>query len=267
MFDLTNKRAVVTGASRGIGQATAVALAQAGADVASIHLPDPGNTSHTIEGIEKSGRRALMVEGDVADGHQVQKFAERVKDAWGGIDVWVNNAARFLVRPFLDMTDEEWTSVLNTNLNGYYHGCRAALTIMIKQEKGGRIINVSSVVATQPIANLVAYVTAKGGVVGMTKSLALEFAPHGIAINAVAPGAVETALNAHVYTPEVRRAYNARIAVGRIAKPGDIVGAIVFLASDAARYICGQELIVDGGLALNGNVGFAVGPPAQNRDS
>lgn len=258
MFDLTGKRAVVTGGSRGIGQAIAIALAEAGADVASFQLRDPEHAPKTEAGIVRAGRKALMGEGTTADLNEVRSFAQRVKAEWGGIDIWVNNAATLLVRPFLETTDEEWNATLGSNLNGYYHGCRAALEIMVPQGKGGRIINISSVTHMQPISGLVAYVTAKGGVVGLTRSLALEFAPHGIAINAVAPGAVETPLTAHNYTPQVRRAYAERIAVGRVARPDDIVGAVVFLASEEARYVCGHEVLVDGGLSRNGNVGFSV---------
>jgi NAD(P)-dependent dehydrogenase (short-subunit alcohol dehydrogenase family) len=262
MTELQGRRAVVTGASRGIGQAIAVALASAGADVASLHLPEPEGSGETTARIEALGRRALMVEGSTADQDVVEAFAQRVEDELGPIDIWVNNAARLLVRPFLEMTREEWRSVLDSNLDGYYHGCTAALRRMVPRG-AGHIINVSSITATQPIADMVAYVTAKGGVTGLTKALAVEFAPNGIVINAVAPGAVETPLTAHVYTPEVRRAYEERIPASRVAKPDDIAGVVVFLASDAARYVIGHELIADGGLHLNGNVGFSDDPPSS----
>lgn len=263
MFDLQGRKAVVTGASRGIGQAVAISLAQAGADVASLHLPDAENARETVAGITAAGRRALMVEGDVARAEDVDRFAERVVREFGGIDIWVNNASRLMVRPFLEMTDAEWHSIMGSNLFGYYHGCRAALRAMVPRGRG-RIINISSITDIQPIADLAAYVTAKGGVVGLTKALAVEFAPRGILINAVAPGAVETPLTAGVYTPQVRAAYNQRIAIGRVATPSDIVGAVLFLASDAAGYICGHELVVDGGMTINGTVGFAPDAPASS---
>ncbi|MGH2944730.1 MAG: SDR family NAD(P)-dependent oxidoreductase [Solirubrobacteraceae bacterium] len=255
MVDLSGKRAVVTGASQGIGQATAAALAAAGADVAGIHLHDPEGSRTTIESIERAGRRGLMVEGTTASADEVEAFADRVEGELGPIDIWVNNAARILVRPFLEMTDGEWHDLLGSNLHGYYHGCRAALRRMAPR-RSGRIVNVSSITARQPISDMTAYIAAKGGVVALTRALALEFGPLGISVNAIAPGAIETALTSRIYTPPVRRAYEERIALGRIGRPDDIAGAIVFLASDAAAYMAGHELVVDGGMTLNGNVGF-----------
>jgi NAD(P)-dependent dehydrogenase (short-subunit alcohol dehydrogenase family) len=154
------------------------------------------------------------------------------------------------------MRDDEWYDLMSSNLFGYYNGCRSALRVMVPQ-RSGNIVNVSSVTATQPINEAVAYVTAKGGVVGMTKALAIEFGPLGIVINAIAPGATETPLTESFYTPEVRASYEARIGVARVAKPRDIADALLFLCTSNARYVCGHELMADGGLAINGNVGMA----------
>jgi NAD(P)-dependent dehydrogenase (short-subunit alcohol dehydrogenase family) len=255
MFDLAGKRAVVTGASSGIGQAIAVGLAAAGADVASIYLDNPEGADVTRRAVENAGHAALMVQGDAGAPEEMAAFGSRLMAEWGGLDIWVNNAARILVRDFLDMTLAEWHDTLQTNLNGYFYGCREAVQLMHEAGRG-RIINISSAAGIQPISGMTAYITAKGGVVALTKALALELGHQGITVNAVAPGATDTPLNSEVYTASVRRVYEEKIAIGRIATPGDIAGAVIFLASDEAGYITGHELVVDGGLILNGNTGY-----------
>jgi NAD(P)-dependent dehydrogenase (short-subunit alcohol dehydrogenase family) len=253
--ELEGKVAVITGASMGIGQAIAVELARAGAHVASLHLPGSAADMRTEDEVKKCGRRALMVDGDTADASQMEAFADLVEAELGPVDIWVNNAAQILVRPLLDMTDESWHELLGPNLHGYFYGCRTAVRRMASRNTG-RIVNISSITAAQPITEMVAYVTAKGGIVAMTRALAVEVAPLGITVNAVSPGAIATSLNTDLYTDEVRRKYEERIALGRIGAAEDIARVVLFLASGASAYVTGQELIVDGGMTINGSIGF-----------
>ncbi|MCW3047015.1 MAG: short-chain dehydrogenase/reductase [Solirubrobacterales bacterium] len=256
-FSLTGRRAVVTGLSQGIGAAIAVGLAQAGADVAGIHLGDPAEGAVTERAIRAAGRRAVIVQGDTGDPATVQALADTAVDELGGIDIWVNNAARLMVKPFLELTDEDWHGLLAANQHGYFYGCRTAARQMVAQGGGGRIINLTSASDILVNADLAAYIAAKGAIVGLTRTLGVELAPHGITVNAIAPGATDTPLNQEAYTPAVRAAYEQRIALGRIGVPEEVADATVFLASDASRYITGHELVCDGGLTINGTVGHA----------
>lgn len=252
VFDLRGKRAVVTGAATGIGQAIAEGLASAGADVASIYLATDG-PDESVARVEALGRQAMFVEGDVSDPEQVETFTSRVENEWGGVDIWVNNASRLLVKYLPDATDAELRSLFDTNLHGYLHGCRAAAARM-KPQGSGRIINLSSITASQPTSAMVGYVAAKGAVTAISKALAVELAGDGITVNSIAPGAIETPMSSDAYSPSVRAAYESRIPVNRVGVAEDVTGAAVFLASDEASYVTGTEIVVDGGLTINGNI-------------
>lgn len=255
---LVGTSAVVTGVSQGIGRATAIALARAGANVAGVYYLDPGGAEAVVGAIEAEGREAAIFEADTGDPNTAERLADEATRKWGALDIWVNNAARLLVKPLVETVDEDWHGLLAANFHGFFYGSRAAARIMYAQGRG-RIINVTSAADILFVANLGAYAAAKGGILAMSKNLALEAAAHDVTVNCVSPGAIDTPLNVDAWTPEVRRTYNQRIPLGRVGAEEEVADVIAFLASEASRYITGQELVVDGGLVINGTVGHAVG--------
>lgn len=257
VFNLAGKNAVVTGLSTGIGKAIAEALARQGANVAGDYMHDQDAADDTASLIGAHGREAMIIQGSTADEAHVNELAERVVERWGSLDIWVNNAARIFVKPFLQTTTEEWHGLLAANLHGYFFGCKAAAARMAEQDGPGRIINITSQSDVQAISGFSAYITAKGGILGLTRVLALELADYDITVNSVSPGPTDTPLNQTAWTPKARAAYLERIGLHRIAVPQEVADVVCFMASHASRFITGQEIIVDGGLSINGNVGHA----------
>ncbi len=256
-IELVGQSAVVTGVSKGIGRATAVALARAGANIVGVYHRDHDGAALVKSQIEAEGREAVVIAGDTGDPALAPMLAGEALDRWGSLDIWVNNAARLMVKPLVETTDEDWHGLLAANLHGYFYGCREAARVMYRQKRG-RIINITSAADILVISNLGAYIAAKGAILGLTKTLALEAAEHDVTVNALSPGATDTPLNLKAYTPEVRATYEQRIPLGRIGTEDEVADAIVFLASTASRYMTGQELVVDGGLVINGTVGHAL---------
>lgn len=250
----------ITGVSRGIGRAAALAFAAEGYRVAGLHRSPAPEVSQELESaIEEAGGEALIQVGTTASTPDIDDFAAAIARRWGRLDVWVNNAARLFVKPFLESDDDDWHDVLESNLFGFVRGARAAARLMVPAGHGS-IINLSSAVDPYPPADMTVYTTAKGGIGGLTRALAVELGPHGVRVNCIAPGATETPLNDESWTEAVRATYRARIPLGRIAGAAEIADAILALATSAGRYVTGQTLLVDGGLTLNGSVGHEATP-------
>ena len=243
---LEGKVALVTGAGTGMGRAFAVAFAEAGADVAICSLSGDG-LAEVARQIESMGRRALAVKADVSSKADVDGLVSRTVSELGRIDALVNNAAVATKGDLMDTEEEVWNRVIDINLKGCYLCCRAAGRFMVEQ-KSGSIINIASTVGFRAKTDRTAYSVSKAGVIMLTRVLARELGPHNVRVNVVAPGTVRTRLNEPwLADEEATRAVLANIPLGRVAEPEDIAGAVLFLASDSARWITGSSIVVDGG--------------------
>lgn len=244
MFDLTGKRALITGASGGIGAAIARALHAAGATVGL-----SGTREAPLSALaEELGERAFVLPCNLSDPQAVEGLVKSATEAMGGVDILVNNAGITRDQIFMRMSDEEWASVLDVNLTATMRLCRAAVRPMMKA-RWGRIINISSVVGATGNAGQVNYAASKAGVIGLTKSLAQEVASRGITVNAVAPGFIATPMTDKL-TDDQKGKINAQIPAGRMGTPEEIAASVLFLAAPEAGYVTGATLHVNGGMAM-----------------
>ena len=241
------KVVLVTGAQEGIGAAMATQFAAAGADVAVNWLDDEASARRVADGVRGAGRRALLVQADVAQQSAVRTMVEAVGRELGPLDILINNAGIFPRVPFLEMTERDWDFVLDVNLKGSFFCAQAAAQAMVAAGRPGIIINLTSGAAFRGSARGVHYCASKGGVLSMTRQMALELAPHRIRVNAIAPGTTDTAQPRYGMSEEDLAAAGRRLPMGRIARPEEIARSAVFLASDDAGYITGQCLHVNGG--------------------
>jgi 3-oxoacyl-[acyl-carrier protein] reductase len=246
--DLTGKIALVTGASRGIGRSIALALAEAGADVAINYSGSEAAAAETAQAVEAFGRRSLVLKANVGKTDEFEAMVKQVIETFGVIDILVNNAGITRDNLIMRMKEEEFDQVIETNLNGVFNGIKAVTRPMLKQ-RSGRIINISSVVGVLGNPGQANYVAAKAGVIGLTKASARELASRGITVNCVAPGFIQTEMTDKL-PEEVKTKLAGDIPLARLGDPQDIAAAVRFLASGAASYMTGQTIHVDGGMYM-----------------
>lgn len=246
-MSLDGKVAIVTGAAQGIGRAIAETLARDGADVVVADL-DPGRSKETEDAVTKLGRRVLNVKVNVADWNDVKQMTDHVLKEWGKIDILVNNAGVTRDGLLVRMKDEDWNLVIQVNLNGTFHCTKAVLQPMTKQ-RSGRIVNIASIVGVMGNAGQANYAASKAAVIGLTKTVAREYASRMVTVNAVAPGFIDTTMTQGL-SADVKETLQKQIPLGRLGQPGDVAEAVRFLVSDQAGYITGQVLHVNGGMLM-----------------
>lgn len=248
-FSLEGKVAIVTGGRRGIGRAIALAFTEAGADIVVCdRVVEDGELEAVAEEIRRLGRRSLAIQADITRKGDMDNLVQRVVAEFSAVDILVNNAAMNIMTPLLELREDGWDRIINTDLKGYYL-CSQAVARRMVEQKRGNIINMASTAAMKAAPEMGAYCIAKAGVVMLTRVLALELAKYNIRVNAIAPSMVKTKFSQPLWSdPKTLKQIEAEIPLGRLAETGDIIGSALFLASDASSYITGHTIIVDGGL-------------------
>jgi 2-deoxy-D-gluconate 3-dehydrogenase len=247
-FGLDGKVAIITGSGSGIGRTLAIGLAQAGADIVVTELPEKQEAAEeTARAVREIRRKALVTDLDVTLVHSIEKMVEKAYDAFGHLDILINNAGIIIRKNALQVTEEEWDKVLNINLKGVFFTSQAVARIMMRH-RGGKIINLASINGVIGSAGRSSYTASKAGVVNLTRTLAAEWAEHGINVNAIGPTYLATPLTEEIFNnDDFRESYFRRQPIKRVGQPEDLVGAAVFLASPASDLVTGHTLMVDGG--------------------
>src|SRR5690606_17832131 len=245
---LEGKKALVTGASRGIGRAIAIALAEAGADVAINYSGSEQAAAETAEAVRELGRKAIIIKANVGLAAEFEDMVKQVVEQLGAIDILVNNAGITRDNLIMRMKEEEFDQVIETNLKGVFNGIKAVTRPMMKQ-RSGKIINISSVVGVLGNPGQANYVAAKAGVIGLTKASARELAARNITVNCVAPGFIQTDMTDKL-PDDMKQSLAGQIPLAKLGEAADIANAVRFLASDAASYMTGQTIHVDGGMYM-----------------
>ncbi|MFQ5863442.1 MAG: SDR family NAD(P)-dependent oxidoreductase [Candidatus Brocadiales bacterium] len=249
LFELRGQVALVTGASRGLGKSMAMALAEAGADIVTV-ARGPVKLAEAEKEIADMGVKTLTIAADVTVPGDVDKMVGQALAKFGKIDILVNNVGTYIGKPIVDSTTEDWFNLINTNLTSTYLCCRAVGKHMVERQRG-KVVNMAAAIGALGARNSSAYCASKGGVIQLTRALAVEWAKYNITVNAIAPGTMETEITKKMLEdPKVKKALEGKIPMKRIGQPSDLAGTVIFLSAMGSDYITGQTIFVDGGFSI-----------------
>jgi NAD(P)-dependent dehydrogenase (short-subunit alcohol dehydrogenase family) len=249
LFELRGRVALVTGASKGLGKSMAMALGEAGADIVLV-ARGPVKLAEAEKEVADMGVRTLTVAADVTIPEDVDKMVSQALAKFGKIDILVNNVGTYVGKPIEESTTEDWFNLINTNLTSTYLCCRAVGKHMMERQRG-KVVNMAAAIGALGARNSSAYCASKGGVIQLTRALAVEWAKYHITVNAIAPGTMETEITAKMLEdPKVRKALEGKVPMGRIGQPSDLAGTVIFLSASGSDYITGQTIFVDGGFSV-----------------